>query len=538
MSILSANDYLKLIGVIMKNKTEDRIKQLREAKARALEGGGEKKIAAQHAKGKMSARERVDYLLDEGSFSEFHLLLGYLEGAPGDGVISGHGTINGRTVCVYSQDPTIKGGAIGTNHGHKMYKTVERALDMDVPFIGLHDSPGARLPKLGESKSAIGDIMEKGGGSIFYPNTQASGIIPQISAIMGSCAGISVYSPALNDFIFMVDKQSQMFITGPAMVKSVMGGKELTYEELGGADVHCKISGVAHKRFSGDRECLDGIKELLSYLPSNKDELPPVVDMGDLNDRIDENIADIIPPESNIPYDMHKIIAVIADKGRFFEIHPEFAGEIIVGFCRLKNRVVGMIANQPMVRAGSMTTNSSDKQARFIRFCDCFNIPIVTLVDTPAYMPGKAQERAGIIRHGAKVLYALCEATVPRIVVVLRKSYGGGNLGMGVVPGLGTDLVYYWPMVEVGVLGASASVQLHFGKEIRKSDNPEETRAKMTKEFEEKYSNPMNEISVNWGIEDIIEPGETRKVLIKSLTLLSTKKRNSKYTKRHGNIPL
>ena len=521
----------------MQVKAEDRIKQLREIKENALKGGGEKKIAIQHQKGKLTARERIDYLLDEDSFVEFNMLLNHLEGTPGDGVVSGHGTISGRTVCVYSQDPTIRGGSIGALHGYKMYKTVEQALKIGVPLIGLHDSPGARLPNITESKTALGDMMEKSGGSVFFPNTQASGYIPQISAIMGSCAGISVYSPALNDFIFMVDKQSHMYITGPAMVKTVIG-EQISHEDLGGAKVHCQTSGVADGRFSSDKECLDRIKDLLSYLPSNANEKPPVVQMNDDRERLNYDLEDIVPASPYKPYDMHKIIYSLVDSGRFFEIKPEFAGEMIVGFGRLDNYVVGIVANQPMVRAGSLTVDSSDKQTRFMRFCDCFNIPLILLVDTPAYLPGSNQEHKGIIRHGAKVLYALCEATVPRIVVVLRKSYGGGNLGMGVVAGMATDQIYYWPIVEVGVLGAEASVELYFGKEIRKADNPQEVKQQKLKEFREKYSNPMREVSANWGIDDIIEPKETRKVLIKGLKYLFTKERSQRYPKRHGNIPM
>ena len=523
--------------IYMEKKTEDRIRQLREIKKIALRGGGEGKIAFQHEKGKLTARERIDYLLDKDSFVEFNMLLAHLEDAPGDGVVSGYGTIDGRVVCIYSQDPTVKGGSIGALHGYKMYKTVEQALSMGVPFIGLHDSPGARLPKIAESKTALGDLMEKSGASIFFPNTQASGIIPQISAIMGSCAGISVYSPALTDFIFMVDKQSHMFITGPAMVKTIVGEK-ISYEDLGGARIHCQVTGVADRRFPDDKECLDGIRELLNYLPSNMNEKPPLVEIGDDPERLDDNLVNIVPLSPSKPYDMHKIIYSLVDNGQFFEIKPEFAGEMIVGFSRLNNQVVGIVANQPMVRAGSLTVDSSDKQARFMRFCDCFNIPIILLVDTPAYMPGSSQEHKGIIRHGAKVLYALCEATIPRIVLVLRKSYGGGNLGMSVVAGMGTDLVYYWPIAEVGVLGAEASVELFFGKEIKESDNPEEMRKKRLKEYIEKYSNPMREVSANWGIDDIIEPRETRRVLIRGLKLLSTKERSQKHPKRHGNIPM
>ena len=335
----------------------------------------------------------------------------------------------------------------------------------------------------------------------------------------------------------MVDKQSQMFITGPSMVKTVIG-EEISFEDLGGAEVHCRLSGVADGRFSSDQECLDRMKELLGYLPANAGEKPPVVNMEDSATRLNEELEGIVPDSPKRSYDMHRVIHSIVDQGRFFEIKPEFAGEIIVGFARMNNQVVGIVANQPIVRAGCLTVDSSDKQSRFIRFCDCFNIPLILLVDTPAYLPGSAQEHAGIIRHGAKVLYALCEATVPRIVLVLRKCYGGGNLGMGVMPGLGTDLVYYWPTVEVGILGADASVELYFGNEIRRSQNPEALRKERLMEFTQDYSNPMREISANWGIEDIIEPRETRKVLIQGLRLLSSKQRKKNFPKIHGNIPL
>lgn len=520
----------------MKVTMQSRIKQLRELQDRAMKGGGESKITSHRSKGKLTARERINYLLDDGSFVEFNMLLNHTDNAPGDGIVSGHGLIGGRKVCLYSQDATVRGGSVGVLHGHKMYKTVERALEMGVPLIGLHDSPGARLPKITEGKSVHGDLMEKTGASIFYPNTHASGLIPQISAIMGTCAGLAVYSPALTDFIFMVDKQSHMFITGPAMVKTVIG-EEVNHEELGGAGIHCRMSGVADARFKSDQECLDKIRELVGYLPANANEKPLTIDMADSADRLNSELEDIVPSIPNKPYDMHKVIHSILDKGQFFEIKKEFAQEIITGFGRLDNHAVGIVANQPMVNAGCLTVNSSDKQTRFMRFCDCFNIPLILLVDTPAYLPGTAQEHIGIIRHGAKVLYALCEAAVPRIAVVLRKCYGGGNLAMGVMPGFGTDLVYYWPIVEAGILGAEASVELYYGNEIRNSKNPEDVRRQKLEEFVEKYSNPMMEASANWGIEDVIEPKDTRKVLIQGLRFLATKKRGQ-ITKRHGNIPV
>ncbi len=521
----------------MEDFIQDRIRQLREVKEKAKLGGGLAKIEKVHKAGKLTGRERIDKLLDPGSFVEINLLVGHMDGLPGDGLVSGYGTINDRPVCIYSQDTTVKGGSIGKWHGYKMYCTVERALDMRVPMIGLHDSPGARLPKLDEGGGAMGDALEKSGGSIFFPNTQASGVVPQISGILGSCAGISVYSPALTDFIFMIDKTSHMFITGPLMVKSVMS-EDLTAEQLGGAEVHCKVSGVADKRFPTEDECFAQIRELLSYLPLNNEEMPPMAEPDNSIPDIDEDLVKLVPSDSKRAYDIRKVIKAIADHGKYFEIKPEYAGEITVGFCRIKGRVVGMIANNPLYMAGSLTVNSSDKQARFIRFCDCFNIPLVLLVDTPAYMPGSAQEHNGIIRHGAKVLYALCEATVPRIGIILRKAYGGGNLGMGIVPQMGTDFVYAWPTVEMGVLGAKQAVELFYGGEIAAAENSEEVRAKRQKEYQDRFANPIYMASFFGQLSDIIEPAETRLTIINALKYLSTKKLSNRISKRHGNIPL
>ena len=522
----------------MDAKYQERVDHLQAVKEAARLGGGPEKIQKLHSSGKLTARERIDYLLDPGSFMEFNLIIGHRDGLPADGCISGFGQIDGRMVCVYSQDATVKGGSIGPMHGYKMCRTVESALDMGVPFIGLHDSPGARIPDMDQSRSVFGEALERNGGTIFYPNTQASGQIPQISAIMGSCAGISVYSPALTDFIFMVDKMSHMFITGPGTV-GVVTGETITKEELGGAQVHCKVSGVADRRFATEYELLEGIKELLSYIPSNGDEQPPMVDFQDDPDRYTDELTDIVPSATNRAYDVRKAIICIVDGGHFFEIKPEFAPEIVVGFARLDSRSVGIVANQSAFLAGSLTVDSSDKQARFMRFCDCFNIPIIMLVDTSAYLPGKDQEYLGIIRHGAKVLYALCECGVPRVAVVLRKAYGGGNLGMGVLPfQAGTDLMFYWPITELGIMGAKASVELFFGETIRNSPEPDKLRAHILSEYEDRYCNPMREAAYNPTIHDVIEPRETRRVLIRSLSFLSTKKRSPRYSKRHGNIPL
>jgi acetyl-CoA carboxylase carboxyltransferase component len=520
------------------SKWKERLSQLRDIKRKTLLGD-QGKVGKIHAKGKLTARERLELLLDPGSFTESNMLVENRNDAAGDGITVGHGTIEGRVVCVYAQDPMVFGGSIGALHGYKMYRTVERAATMGVPFIGLHDSPGARALRIGTEGGWDSTRIreEKSGVSLFYPNTQASGVIPQISAIMGSCAGISVYSPALTDFVFMVDGTSQMFITGPKVTKSAVG-ENITAEQLGGAEMHAKVSGVADFRMPNEEECLLKIRELISFLPSNNKEEAAIIAMDDSPERMVEGLEEIVPSDPYKPYDMHEVIARIFDSYYFLEVKEEFAPEIIVGFARLDGRSVGVIANQPLYRAGALTIDSSDKQARFIRFCDCFNLPVILLVDTPAYLPGTAQEHGGIIRHGAKVLYALCEATVPRIAVVLRKSYGGGNLGMGVSPGLATDMVYAWPISEIGVFGAEQAVDLFFNEEIKKAENPAVERRNKIKEYQENYANPIAMASEVAYIEDIIEPMETRRVLIRSFQLLKGKNITPKYHKKHGNIPL
>ncbi|MDY6932824.1 MAG: acyl-CoA carboxylase subunit beta [Spirochaetota bacterium] len=533
---------------------EQRLKDLEEARAKILRGGGEEKIAKQHNKGKLTARERIDLLLDPGSFHEISKLIGHLSGTPGDGIISGHGKIDGRKVFVYAQDATVKGGSIGFQHGIKLYKTVEMALEMRVPIIGLNDSPGARTPKMqevmaisemgkgsGDSKDSTGFegmgmfalLSDKHGGSVFAPNTFASGVIPQISAIMGTCAGIAVYSPALTDFIYMIDKTSQMFITGPGIVKLTLG-EDVTPEELGGAKIHSKLTGVSDFRCKDEKECLSEIRRLISFLPLNCDEEPPVVKTGDDPERTCDELMDFVPTDTSKPYDVIRVIKCLVDNGDFLEVKKEFAGEIAVGFGRMDGYTVGFVANQPKVRAGSLTVDSSDKQARFIRFCDCFNIPIVLLVDTPAYMPGSAQEHAGIIRHGAKVLYALCEATVPRIGLVLRKAYGGGNLGMGVIPGMQTDMILNWPTMETGVLGPEQSIMLFSGGK----NYSKEEMAEMVKMYRDTFANPIRDANANTNLHDVITPSETRKYLIRSLEIFRGKKRIRYPDRKHGNIPL
>ena len=524
------------------NLFKKRIFKLKEIRTKALLGGGEEAIKKQHARGKLTARERLDLLLDPGSFVEMGMLIDHLSGNVGDGIVTGHGSVNGRRIFVYSQDATIRGGSIGWHHGQKMYKVIEKALQMRVPLIGLSDSPGARmenadevavLKKLGRTPSS--QMTEKGRGAVFYPNTQASGVIPQISAILGTCSGISVYSPALTDFIFMVDKISHMFITGSRIVESVMGEK-VTMEELGGSKVHATITGVCDFRCRDEKECIDSIKKLLSFLPDNYSEDPPVCDTGDDPERLDHEVGNIVPADSHKPYDMHEVIERLVDNRDFFEVKKEFAPELIIGFGRLDNCTVGIIANQPKIRAGALTVDSSDKQSRFIRFCDCFNIPLLMLVDTPAYMPGKNQEHAGIIRHGAKVLFALCEAVVPRVSVILRKAYGGGSLAMGVVPGFGTDYIFSWPTAERGVLGAEQAVALYYKKQADKTDDRDIFLMKKIKEYQETMANPIFEASANLEVE-LIESQETRRCLIKAFRSLRGK-RVFRQPKHHGNIPL
>jgi len=516
----------------------DRLKNLKEAKQTVLLGGGKDKIDKHHKAGKLTARERVDLLVDPGSFLEWNPLLGQTRSLPAEGVIAGAGMIHGRPVCVFSQDATVAGGSMSHWHGFKVHRTVERAIEMRVPVIGLWDSPGARIERPDDGGNAgVVPNSDKHEASVFYPNTEASGFIPQISVILGSCAGTAVYSPALTDFVFMVDGISHMFITGPRIVESVLR-ERISKEELGGAKVHTKTTGVADLRFKSENDCFDGIRRLMSYLPQNNQEKTPIVQTADDRDRIDEDIATLIPDSPTKVYDMHRVISRVVDNGEFFEIKPEFAGEIVVGFSRLGGEAVGIIANQPMVRAGSLTVDSADKEARFIRFCDSFNIPLVMLIDTPAYMPGSAQEHKGIIRHGAKVLYALCESTVPRVAVVLRKCYGGGNLGMGITPGMKVDFTFYWPFAEAGVVGAEQAVELFYADELAKAEDIEASRAEMIYQYRERYANPMINASQNLYADDVIDPAETRKILIRALAFLRTKSRDTRIPKRHGNIPL
>ncbi|MCU0600023.1 MAG: acyl-CoA carboxylase subunit beta [Desulfobacterales bacterium] len=520
---------------------QKRLAELDAVRKKILLGGGPAKIAKQHQENKLTARERINLLLDHDSFLELNMLAGHAVDMPGDGLVCGSGAIEGRKVFVYSQDRTVRGGSVGVEHGFKMYRTIERALEMRVPLIGLHDSPGARLPNTDElewlgarKRSIFSNISDKHGGSVFFPNTLGSGIIPQISAILGTCSGISVYSPALNDFIYMVDHISHMFITGPMVVKMVTG-EDVSMDKLGGAEVHAKVTGCCDFRMPDEKSLFSHIRRLLSFLPLNCDQNPPALPCTDDPDRSCLELNEIVPSSPSKGFDMRRVIESIADNGDFLEVKKEFAGEIIVGFARLNGKTTGIVANQPMVKAGAITVDSSDKQARFIRFCDCFNIPIVMLVDTPAYMPGTDQEHAGIIRHGAKVLFALCEATVPRIVMVLRKAYGGGNLGMGVLPGLGSDMVLYWPIMETGILGADQSVMLLYGKD------PDFAAPgwldKKLADYRETYANPIYDASSNINVEDVVAPADTRRYLIRAFAMLADKK-TLRPPKKHGNMPL
>ncbi len=525
----------------MNELLQKRLAELDAVRQKVMLGGGQDKIDQQHQQGKLTARERIDLLLDPGSFLEINMLAAHAVDMPSDGLVCGSGAIEGRPIFVYSQDRTVRGGSVGVEHGYKMYKTIERALEMRVPLIGLHDSPGARLPNsdeldwLGRRKRSIfSNISQKHGGAVFYPNTLGSGVIPQISAIVGTCGGISVYSPALNDFVYMVDHISHMFITGPMVVKMVTG-EDISMDDLGGALVHAQKTGNCDFRLPDEQTLYREIRRLLGFLPLNCDEKPPEYESGDDPGRMCDELNEIVPPSPSRAYDMRKVIESIVDSGDFLEVKKEFAGEILVGFGRMNGKTVGFVANQPMVKAGSLTVDSSDKQARFIRFCDCFNIPIVMLVDTPAYMPGSDQEHSGIIRHGAKVLYALCEATVPRIVMVLRKAYGGGNLGMGVLPGLGSDLVLYWPIMETGILGADQSVMLLYGKDP--NFHTPGWLDKKLEEYRETYANPIYDVSSNINVEDIVAPAESRRYLIRALEMLKGKKVIRPH-KRHGNMPL
>ncbi|MCH8019453.1 acyl-CoA carboxylase subunit beta [candidate division KSB1 bacterium] len=512
----------------------EKIRHLRQQKSEALLGGGQKRIDAQHKKGKLTARERIDLLLDEGSFQEIDMLVKHQysdfgldkQRYYGDGVVTGHGLIEGRQVFVFSQDFTVLGGSLSEAYGKKICKIMDMAMKVGSPVIGLNDSGGARIQEGVVSLGAYADI--------FLRNTLASGVVPQISAIMGPCAGGAVYSPAITDFILMVKKTSFMFVTGPEVVKTVTH-EEVTFEELGGAETHATKSGVSHFVSENEVECLQTIRKLLSYMPQNNLEDPPRFECSDDSHRTDEELMTIIPENPNKPYEMRDIITRVFDDNEFLEVHADYAQNIVVGFGRLDGRSVGIVANQPAALAGVLDIDSSIKGARFVRFCDAFNIPIVTFVDVPGFLPGTDQEWRGIIKNGAKLLYAYCEATVPKVTVITRKAYGGAYDVMSSKHIRG-DVNYAWPASEIAVMGPKGAVEIIFKKDIERAEDKEKATDEKVTEYREKFANPY--VAAERGyIDEIIEPQETRPKLIRSLEMLENKV-DSNPRKKHGNIPL
>lgn len=512
----------------------DKIDIMEERREKVKLGGGPERIEAQHAKGKLTARERIELLLDEGTFVEINpfiehrgLAFGEAE-APGEGVVTGYGKIDGRLVFLFAQDFTVFGGALGEMHAKKIVKVMDLAAENGAPFIGLNDSGGARIQE--------GVLALDGYGQIFYRNSIYSGVIPQISVIMGPCAGGAVYSPAITDFVFMVEKTSQMFITGPKVIESVTGAK-INSEDLGGARVHSTISGNAHFTAASEEEVLQEVRRLISYLPQNFKEKTPIKEpklKRPLDERIDE-LIDIVPVEGTKVYDVRKVINLIVDDGEFMEVHPKFAKNIVVGFGRINGETVGFVANNPKMMAGGLDIDSSDKCARFIRTCDCFNIPIITFEDVSGFIPGVQQEHGGIIRHGAKILYAYSEATVPKITVILRKAFGGAYVALN-SKAIGADLVFAWPNAEIAVMGPEGAANVIFAKEIRDSADPEATRQAKIQEYRERFANPYV-ASANGMVDDVIDPRDTRKCLASALEMLRNKKKSIP-EKKHGNIPL
>ena len=512
----------------------EKIRHLRQQKSEALLGGGQKRIDAQHKKGKLTARERIDLLLDEDSFQEIDMLVKHQysdfgldkQRYFGDGVVTGHGLIEGRQVFVFSQDFTVLGGSLSEAYGKKICKIMDMAMKVGSPLIGLNDSGGARIQEGVVSLGAYADI--------FLRNTLASGVVPQISAIMGPCAGGAVYSPAITDFILMVKKTSFMFVTGPEVVKTVTH-EEVTFEELGGAETHATKSGVSHFVSENEVECLQTIRKLLSYMPQNNLEDPPRFECSDDSHRTDEELMTIIPENPNKPYEMRDIITRVFDDNEFLEVHADYAQNIVVGFGRLAGRSVGIVANQPAALAGVLDIDSSIKGARFVRFCDAFNIPIVTFVDVPGFLPGTDQEWRGIIKNGAKLLYAYCEATVPKVTVITRKAYGGAYDVMSSKHIRG-DVNYAWPSSEIAVMGPKGAVEIIFKKDIERAEDKEKTTDLKVTEYREKIANPY--VAAERGyIDEIIEPQKTRPKLIRSLEMLENKV-DSNPRKKHGNIPL
>lgn len=512
----------------------NRLEKLEQLRKEAMLGGGEKRIADQHKKGKLTARERLDLLLDEGSFEELDMFarhrsnkFGLDKNRPlGDGVVTGTGTINGKIVCVFSQDFTVFGGSLSEVHAEKICKIMDLAMKIGAPVIGLNDSGGARIQE--------GVVSLGGYADIFLRNTMASGVIPQISVILGPCAGGAVYSPAITDFVFMVKNSSYMFVTGPNVVKTVTH-EEVTFEELGGADTHSSKSGVSHFSAENEVECLQMVRRLVEFLPSSNKSPLPKIPTADKPDRLCTRLDSIIPANPNQPYDIKDVIMEVVDERDFFEVHADYATNIVVGFSTLNGMPVGIVANQPASMAGVLDINSSIKGARFVRFCDAFNIPLVVFEDVPGFLPGTDQEWRGIIRSGAKLLYAFCEATVPKVTVITRKAYGGAYDVMNSKHIRG-DYNVAWVTAEIAVMGAKGAVEILFHKEIAQSDDKAARAAALEAEYNEQFANPY-EAAERGYVDDVIVPNETRKRLIRALTLLQTKQDTNPW-KKHGNIPL
>ena len=511
---------------------EEKIKRLYNMKRLAEAGGGNDRIEAQHSKGKLTARERIDLLLDQGTFLEIDKYVTHRNEDPntkkyyGDGLITGFGKINGRQIFIYAYDFTILGGSLGEMASKKIVKVMDHAMRAGAPIIGILDSGGARIQE--------GVMSLDGYGDIFFRNTLASGVIPQITASIGPCAGGAVYSPAMTDFVIMVENIGQMFVTGPGVVKEVLS-QEVSFEELGGARTHATKSGVAHFVAKDEYDCMDKIKKLLSYIPQNNAEEALQVEGTDDPNRIDANLINILPENPYQQYDIKQIIKSIVDNGEFFEVHELFAENIVIGFARMDGRSVGIVSNQPMYLAGALDINSSNKAARFIRFCDAFNIPILTIVDTPGYLPGSDQEHNGIIRHGSKLLSAYCEATVPKVTCIIGKAYGGAYIAMG-SKNLRADINYAWPTAEIAVLGPEAAITIIHRRDLKQSADAIATKKRLAKDYRDKFANPY--IAAEKGVIDlVIDPMETRPMIIRALDVLANKK-ESRPWKKHGNMNL
>jgi propionyl-CoA carboxylase beta chain len=512
---------------------KDKLKILEEKKAQALVGGGQQRIDAQHAKGKLTARERIHFLMDEGSFEEVGMLVMHRstnfgldkQQFLGDGVVTGYGTIDGRLVYAYAQDFTVMGGSLAEAHAEKICKIMDMAMKNGAPIIGLNDSGGARIQE--------GVVSLGGYADIFYRNTRASGVVPQLSAIMGPCAGGAVYSPALTDFIMMVENTSYMFVTGPNVVKTVTH-EEVTAEELGGASIHASKSGVAHFTYANEVELINNLKKLLSYIPQNCEEEAPAMNYK-MGDERRSQLNDIIPESPSQPYDIHEVINGIVDTDTFHEVHQDYAENIVCGFARLAGRSIGIVANQPAFLAGVLDNHASNKSARFVRFCDAFNIPLLVLEDVPGFLPGTDQEWNGIINNGAKLLYAFSEATVPRITVITRKAYGGAYDVMN-SKHIGADLNYAWPTAEIAVMGAKGAAEIIFRKDIKEAKDPQAKWQEKEAEYADLFAHPYNAAARGY-VDEVIEPAKTREKLIKAFKMLENKVDNLP-KKKHGNIPL